>query len=119
MEAKLYSSKDVSNILNMTPWNVHYRSNNLGIERLTKKGERGYFYTEEHLILITNYEYKKSAPKGWLYNEEKIKIVECFLNNKSNSTQEISKKLKIKIQKVNYAINEYLENKTITVISKL
>jgi len=119
MEEKLYSSEEVADILKMTTWSIHYRSENLGIKRIKQKGQRGFFFTKEHLNLITEYKYKQKAPKGYIYSSEKIKIVEYFIKNKSNSTEEISKILNIKIQKVHYAINEYLENKTITVISKL
>ena len=118
-EDLFYSLEDVCSILELTESGVYWRCKELNIKRFKLKNERGSFVNKKQLNLLLNYKKNPCPPSIKSNNPIKIKIVECFLKNKKNSIEQISKELNITKHKVHSCINEYLQNKTITVMSKL
>lgn len=74
-------------------------------------------YTQEEINIVLNFKYHRNALDKRSYQPNKIQVIELFLT-KDNGSSTIAKALNLEVTYVNKVINEYLKEKTITVISK-
>lgn len=109
------TSKDISIIYNLSQQTIQWRTKDVGLR--TEKGKRKY-YTPEEIDKVVNYK-RKNYSNFRFTNKNKIEVIEIYLKNIDNSVINIAEQLNLKHGYINRVINEYLENKTITVMSKL
>jgi hypothetical protein len=104
---------------NLSDQTIFDRIKMLGIK--PTKIKKRFFLNDDQIEEIKNFSpYYKDIRKFKKYSKMKIKIIDCFLQNKENSSSQIAKDLNLDIHFVNSTINEWLENdKTIIVASKL
>ena len=107
---------EVSRDIGISKEVINYRCRALGFNR--KKDQKRVLNISE-IEQIIKFNNRNDFKKLKKYSNKKIMIIEFFIMNNNNSSVEIAEKLWLSLNFVTNTINEYLQNNTITVASKL
>lgn len=107
---------EVSRDINVSREIINHRCRALGFNR--KDGQKRVLNISE-IEQIKKFNNRNDFKKLKKYSNKKIMIIEFFIMNNNNSSVEISKKLGLSLNLVTNTINEYLQNNTIIVASKI